>query len=119
MLRDCDDYLRSHGMDGENPWEEWANSAYDEDGNLVTGWLLKNAHLPARVPKEHSESAWLTTRGIEYIEAQGMSLGCATCPILNHIGLIWHLRPIIICIAQMIYRQLIAQMPNYRQPIHC
>ena len=69
--QDYDDYLRSHGMDGENPWEEWANSAYDEDGNLVTGWLLKNAHLPARVPKEHSESAWLTTRGIEYIEAQG------------------------------------------------
>ena len=90
--QDYDDYLRSHGMDGENPWEEWANSAYDEDGNLVTGWLLKNAHLPARVPKERSESAWLTTRGIEYIEAQGMSLGCATCPILNHIGLIWHLR---------------------------
>ncbi len=68
---DYDDYLRSHGMDGENPWDEWANSAYDENGNLVTGWLLENSHLPARVPKEHSETAWLTTRGIEYIEAQG------------------------------------------------
>ena len=69
--QDYDDYLRSHGMDGENPWDEWANSAYDENGKLVTGWLLENAHLPARVPKEHSESAWLTTRGIEYIESQG------------------------------------------------
>ena len=48
--QDYDDYLRSHGMDGENPWEAWANSAYDSDGTLVSGWLLKNAHLPARVP---------------------------------------------------------------------
>ena len=102
--QDYDDYLRSHGMDGENPWEEWANSAYDEDGNLVTGWLLKNAHLPARVPKEHSESAWLTTRGIEYIEAQGDEPWLCHLSYIKHIGLIWHLRPIIICIAQMIYR---------------
>ena len=69
--KDYDDYLRSHGMDGENPWEEWANSAFNENGKLVTGWLLENAHLPARVSKEHSETAWLTTRGIEYIESQG------------------------------------------------
>ena len=24
---DYDKYLRSHGMDGDNPWEEWANTA--------------------------------------------------------------------------------------------
>ena len=68
---DYNDYLRKHGMDGDNPWDEWANSAYNENGDLVSGWLLENANLPARVPKEHSESAWLTTRGIEYIEKQG------------------------------------------------
>lgn len=68
--QDYDDYLRSHGMAGDNPWEEWANSAYNEEGKLVTGWLHENAHLPARVPKEHSETAFLTTKGIEYIEAQ-------------------------------------------------
>lgn len=68
---DYDDYLRSHGMDGENPWEEWANTAIGPDGALKSGWLLETAPLAARVPKEHSETAWLTTRGIEFIEAQG------------------------------------------------
>ncbi|MEM9604961.1 MAG: alkaline phosphatase family protein [Pseudomonadota bacterium] len=68
---DYDAYLRSHGMDGDNPWEEWANSAEGPDGELLSGWMLENAPYPARVPKEHSETAWLTTRGIEFIEAQG------------------------------------------------
>ena len=67
---DYDQYLREHGMDGENPWEEWANTAVGPDGDLRSGWLLENAPYAARVPKEHSETAWLTTRGIQYIEAQ-------------------------------------------------
>jgi arylsulfatase A-like enzyme len=33
--------------------------------------MLENSGYAARVPKEHSETAWLTTRGIEYIEQQG------------------------------------------------
>lgn len=68
---DYDQYLRDHGMGGDNPWEEWANTGVGADGKLETGWLLENSALAARVPKEHSETAWLTTRGIEYIEAQG------------------------------------------------
>lgn len=68
---DYDAYLRSHGMDGDNPWEEWANTAIGPDGALRSGWLLETAPLPARVPKEHSETSWLTTRGIEFIESQG------------------------------------------------
>ena len=68
---DYEQYLRDHGMGGETPWEEWANTAIGPDGKKKSGWLLENAPLPARVPKEHSETAWLTTRGIEFIEAQG------------------------------------------------
>jgi len=68
---DYDAYLAEHGMLGENPWEEWANTGVAANGELRSGWLLENANLPARVPKDHSETAWLTTRGIEYIEAQG------------------------------------------------
>lgn len=68
---DYDQYLRDRGMGGENPWEEWANTAVDANGEMRSGWMLENAPLAARVPKEHSETAWLTTRGIEYIEAQG------------------------------------------------
>ncbi|MEM1235568.1 MAG: alkaline phosphatase family protein [Pseudomonadota bacterium] len=68
---DYEAYLRSHGMDGANPWEEWANTGVAPDGSLVSGWYLGNAPYPARVPKEHSETAWLTTRGIEFIDGQG------------------------------------------------
>lgn len=66
-----DDYLREQGLGGENPWEEWANSAEDEDGSLLSGWLLKNSDKPARVPEEHSETPYLTNRGIEFIEQAG------------------------------------------------
>ena len=68
---DYDKYLRSHGMDGDNPWEEWANTAQLPDGSLCSGWMLENSKYAARVPKEHSETAWLTTRGIDFIDAQG------------------------------------------------
>lgn len=68
---DYEAYLRAHGFDGGNLWEEWANTGVTPDGTHVSGWMLENAQYPARVPKEHSETAWLTTRGIDYIEAQG------------------------------------------------
>ena len=68
---DYEQYLRDHNMGGETPWEEWANTAIGPDGELKSGWLLETAPLPARVPKEHSETAWLTTRGIEFMETQG------------------------------------------------
>lgn len=68
---DYEAYLREHGMDGDTPWEEWANTGIGPDGEKRSGWLLENSALAARVPKEHSETAWLTTRGIEFIEGQG------------------------------------------------
>ncbi|MDA9931058.1 sulfatase-like hydrolase/transferase, partial [Alphaproteobacteria bacterium] len=46
---DYDQYLREFGMDGENPWEEWANTAVAPDGSLRSGWMLENAPLAARV----------------------------------------------------------------------
>jgi arylsulfatase A-like enzyme len=66
-----DEYLRGHGMEGDNPWEEWANSADGDDGELLSGWLLKYADRPARVPEEHSETPFLTRRGIEFMESAG------------------------------------------------
>jgi len=63
------DYLRSHGFDGDNPWEEWANSAIDSNGKRVSGWQMRNAGLPARVPEEHSETAFTTLRAIEFLNS--------------------------------------------------
>jgi arylsulfatase A-like enzyme len=64
-------YLREHGMGGDNPWEEWANSAEGENGELLSGWLMKYADLPARVPEKHSETPYMTQRGIEFMESAG------------------------------------------------
>ena len=37
------DHLRGLGYDGPNPWEQWANSAAGEDGEILSGWLLRHA----------------------------------------------------------------------------
>ena len=63
-----DEYLRAHGMGGDNPWELWANSAEADDGSPTTGWAMANAHRPARVPEEHSETPYITRRGIDFIK---------------------------------------------------
>lgn len=65
------DYLREHGMDGRNPWLEWANSAEDEHGRVLNGFFLEHAHRPARVPAEHSETAYLTRRAMHAIAEAG------------------------------------------------
>ena len=62
-------YLRSHGFDDDNPWEEWANSAIDSKGKRVSGWQMRNAGLPARLPEEHSETAFTTRRAIEFLDS--------------------------------------------------
>ena len=41
-------YLRAHGYDGENPWHTYANSAEGPDDEILSGWYMRNARLPAR-----------------------------------------------------------------------
>ena len=65
------DYLRSHGMGGDNPWEEWANAATGPDGELLSGWFLKYSDRPARVADEHSETPYITTRAMDFIDQAG------------------------------------------------
>lgn len=65
---DYQDYLRAHGFGGDNPWEQWANSAAAEDGSLLSGWLLAHADKPARIPEEHSETPYTTRRAIQFID---------------------------------------------------
>jgi arylsulfatase A-like enzyme len=59
-------YLKQLGYSGDNPWEDWANSAEGPDGTLLQGWAMRNARLPARIKEEHSETAYLTDRAIEF-----------------------------------------------------
>ncbi|MEJ2432217.1 MAG: alkaline phosphatase family protein [Pseudolabrys sp.] len=66
-----DNYLRQHGFLGRNPWEEWANSAEGNDGEILSGWLMRYDNLPARVPDEHSETPYMTKRAIDFMNAAG------------------------------------------------
>jgi len=64
-------YLREQGFDGDNPWEEWANTVVDEHGQRHSGWYLKYSHLPARIPNEHSETPYTTRRAMDFIREAG------------------------------------------------
>ncbi len=63
-------YLVARGYAGRNPWNEYANCGIDRDGNLRSGWRLRNSRYPARIPAEHSETAYLTDRALDFLEQQ-------------------------------------------------
>jgi arylsulfatase A-like enzyme len=66
-----DDYLRRLGFAGDNPWDDWANSAEGDDGELLSGWLMRYSNLAARVPEEHSETPYMTSRAMEFMTQAG------------------------------------------------
>ena len=70
------DFLRSNGFTGDNPWHTAANSVLDENGELCSGWLLRSAPFPAVVPDELSETAYMTDRAIEFIRTAGDDRWC-------------------------------------------
>jgi arylsulfatase A-like enzyme len=64
-------FLRAHGYDGDDPWTGHVISAVDADGRVVSGWHMRNVHLPARVREEHSETAFMTDEAIGYLRRMG------------------------------------------------
>jgi arylsulfatase A-like enzyme len=62
------EWLRERGYPGDNPWHDFANSARDEDGNVLSGWLLENARKPAAIKEEDSETPYMTSRAIEFMD---------------------------------------------------
>ncbi|WP_436643377.1 alkaline phosphatase family protein [Microbaculum sp. FT89] len=83
-----DDYLRDRGFGGSNPWEQWANSARGDDGKILSGWLLAHADKPARVPEEHSETAYMTNRAMDFIR-EAKADGRPWCAHLSYIKPHW------------------------------
>ncbi|MBC2659359.1 alkaline phosphatase family protein [Pseudomonas sp. MSSRFD41] len=69
-------YLRERGYAGRNPWHDWANAAAGEQGQILSGWQMRHAHLPARVAAEHSETVYTTDRAIDFIREQGERPWC-------------------------------------------
>ncbi|MGE0769419.1 MAG: alkaline phosphatase family protein [Hyphomicrobiaceae bacterium] len=76
-------WLRQLGYPGINPWHEWANSVEGEDGEVLSGWAMRNARRPARVKEEHSETAYMTDRALEF-----MRLARGTKPWCLHVSYI-------------------------------
>ncbi len=62
------EYLRQKGYPAENPWHDHANSGVDDAGRVASGFLMQNAARPANIRTEDSETAWLTSRTIDFIE---------------------------------------------------
>lgn len=65
------DWLNAQGYPGENPWNDYANSAEGPNGEILSGWEMRHSNLPARVKEEHSETAYMTDRAMEFIRETG------------------------------------------------
>ena len=63
------DWLRARGYASADPWSDYVIAAEDR-GQVVSGWHMRNAHLPARVQEAHSETAYMTDVALAWIEAQ-------------------------------------------------
>ncbi|HJP20006.1 MAG TPA: alkaline phosphatase family protein [Alphaproteobacteria bacterium] len=64
-------YLKAQGYDCDDPWSDYVCAAEGPDGGLLSGWHMRNAHLPARVAERHSETAYSTDQAIQFINDQG------------------------------------------------
>jgi arylsulfatase A-like enzyme len=69
-------WLRQLGYGGENPWHAWANSVEGEGGDVLSGWEMRNARRPARVREEHSETAYMTDRALDFLRRAGDEPWC-------------------------------------------
>ncbi len=69
-------YLRDLGYAGDNPWHTVANSAEGPDGEILSGWRMRHSNLPARVAREHSETAYMTDRAMATIADLGDAPWC-------------------------------------------
>ena len=66
-----DGWLRAQGYDSPQPWTDYVIAAIDEHGQTVSGWHMRNVHLPARVQERHSETAYMTDQAIDFMQRQG------------------------------------------------
>jgi len=64
-------WLRERGYAGDDPWTEHVIAVTDAAGQVQSGWQMRNARFPARVREEHSETAYTTDLGLDFIRAQG------------------------------------------------
>lgn len=64
------EYLKAKGYQAENPWADFANAGITDQDEIASGWLMQHADKPANIREEDSETPWLTSRTIDFIESQ-------------------------------------------------
>jgi arylsulfatase A-like enzyme len=69
-------YLRALGYEGDNPWHTAANAAKGKGLRPKSGWFMRNAALPAAVADEHSETAYMTNRAMDFMRVAGAAPWC-------------------------------------------
>ena len=62
------EYLKSRGYKGENPWADYANAGVDGNGDILSAWFMKYANFSANIREEDSETPWLTRQAMDFIE---------------------------------------------------
>jgi arylsulfatase A-like enzyme len=63
------EYLKTKGYPAANPWAVHANAGVDDDGDIASGWMFANADKPANIREEDSETPWLTSRAIDFVDS--------------------------------------------------
>jgi arylsulfatase A-like enzyme len=66
-----DKWLNENGIDDENGWEDRTNAAVGDDGERLSGWLLKYSNLAADIPEELSETPYMTKMAMEFMDTAG------------------------------------------------
>ncbi|MGI9368271.1 MAG: sulfatase-like hydrolase/transferase [Ruegeria sp.] len=77
-------FLESKGYESDNPWHDFANSGLDVDGNVLSGWFLKNSAEPANIAEEDSETPYLTGRGMDFMQQNNGPWCCHLSYIKPH-----------------------------------
>ncbi len=88
MKSPYNEYLKSKGYSGHNPWSSHANAGITQSGNVASGWFMKNARLPANIREEDSETPWLTTQMINFLNQESKKKSADKNPWLMHLSYI-------------------------------
>ncbi len=64
-------YLKQHGYASDDPWTDYVIAGVDAKGEVVSGWNMRNVHLPARVAEPHSETAYMTDQALAFMRNKG------------------------------------------------
>ena len=82
--REYNKWLKAKGYDADNPWHDFANSALDADGNVLSGWFLKHSPMAANIDEPDSETPYMTGRGIDFMESHDGPWCCHLSYIKPH-----------------------------------